>query len=56
MTWEVIASLIFRYGVPFVEHLIQNSKNNTVVSLESWAALTAKIQTPGYELIPKKIV
>lgn len=48
--WGALAGLALTFGVPFVEQIISNSKNNTPVTPEAWAALKAKIQTP-YEAL-----
>ncbi len=53
VTWSVIASLVLKYGVPFVDQLIQNLKNNNPVTLDEWNALKAKIDTPFDVLVPK---
>ena len=48
--WGALAGLALTFGVPFVTHLISNSKNNTPVTLEEWNALKAKIATPYEDL------
>jgi len=54
MDWITIATLIARYGIPFVEKLMANAQNKTAVTPQEWQALTTLIQTPGEVLIPKR--
>ena len=54
MDWMVIAELIARYGVPFVEKLLANAQNKTPVTLAEWDALKVKIAIPGEVLIPER--
>lgn len=54
MDWLTIATLIARYGVPFVEKLISNAKTQAPVTDLEWANLMALIETPGEVLIPKR--
>ncbi len=44
--WGAIAGLALTFGLPFVDQLIANAKNNTVPTPEEWANLRAKIATP----------
>lgn len=41
LTWEEIAILIVRYGLPFVERLIANISKGGAPTPEEWAALAA---------------
>ena len=54
MDWITIATLVARYGIPYVEKLIANAQNKVPVTPQEWQALTALIQTPGEVLIPKR--
>jgi hypothetical protein len=54
MEWSVIATLIAKYGIPFVDQLIQNLQKQTPPTLEEWTALKAKVETPFDELVPKQ--
>lgn len=54
MDWITIATLIARYGIPFVEKLMSNAQNKAPVTPQEWQALTVLIQTPGEVLIPKR--
>jgi hypothetical protein len=53
LTWAAVASLVVKYGVPFVEQLLTNAQKNTPVTLDEWTALKAKIDTPFDVLVPK---
>lgn len=53
LSWSVIASLVLKFGVPFVDQLITNIQNNTTPTPEAWASLKAKIDTPFEVLVPK---
>lgn len=55
ITWSVVAQLVLRYGVPFVDQLITNIKNQAPVTPEEWTALRAKIATPFEALVPKAV-
>jgi hypothetical protein len=54
MDWIALAGLIARYGLPFVEGLMENAANNKPVTLAEWQALKAKIEIPGEVLVPKR--
>lgn len=54
ITWSVIAGLVAKYGVPFVEQLLTNITNKAPVTAAEWNTLTAKIQTPFDQLVPKQ--
>lgn len=54
MDWAVIATLIARYGIPFVDQLIQNLQKQTPPTLEEWAQLKTKIDTSFDSLVPKQ--
>jgi len=48
--WGILATLVASEGIPFVDHLIQNSKNNTPVTPDAWLDLRAKAKTPFQDL------
>lgn len=48
--WGIIATLIAKEGVPFVDHLIANGKNNVPATPETYAELRKKARTPMEEL------
>ena len=50
LTWLQIASLVAKYGLPWVEKLINNAQNNTPVTPEEWAS--AKKLIPFDTLVP----
>ena len=50
LTWLQIASLIAKYGLPFVEKLLSNAQNNVPVTAAEWDAL--KKCTPFDSLVP----
>jgi hypothetical protein len=53
ISWSVVAGLVLKYGIPFVDQLIRNIQNDKPVTSEEWAALKVKIDTPFDELVPK---
>lgn len=53
LSWSIVATLIAKYGLPFVEQLVLNISTNQPVSPENWNALIAKINTPFNDLVPK---
>jgi len=55
MEWITIATLVAKYGIPFVEHLIDNVQNNKPVTVAEWASLKAKLEVTGEQLIPLKV-
>jgi hypothetical protein len=55
LTWGTIATLVAKYGVPFVEQLLQNASNNKPVTMVEWAGLVAKIEVPFDVLVPLKL-
>jgi hypothetical protein len=54
MDWLMIAELIAKYGLPFVEKLIFNIENKVPVTTAEWDLLKAKIEIPGPVLIPER--
>lgn len=50
LTWLEIASLIAKYGLPFVEKLLSNAQDNKPVTVEEWDALKKCI--PFDTLVP----
>lgn len=52
--WGALAAVAYKFGAPFVEKLIANSKANADPTAEEWAALTTLISTPGEVYIPKR--
>lgn len=52
--WGLIAGVALKFGVPFVTGLLVNAKDKAPVTLETWGALAAKIETPGEVLVPKR--
>lgn len=54
MEWTVIATLVAKYGIPFVDQLITNMQKQTAPTLEEWTALKAKIDTSFDSLVPKQ--
>ena len=55
MDWMLVATLLLKYGEPFVEQLIENINNKTPVTPEEYAKLKEKLQITGDELIPLKV-
>lgn len=53
ISWTIVAQLIIKYGVPFVDNLIGNMQKQTVPTLDEWNALKAKIDTSFDSLVPK---
>lgn len=54
ITWTVVAQLIIKYGVPFVDQLITNMQKQGLPTLDEWNALKKKIDTPFDVLVPKQ--
>lgn len=54
LDWVTLAALLARYGIPFVEKLMQNAETKTPVTPAEWQALSNLIETPGEILIPKR--
>lgn len=54
ISWSVLATLIAKYGIPFVDQLITNMQKQTPPTLDEWAALKTKIDTPFDDLVPKQ--
>ena len=54
MDWLMIAELIARYGLPFVEKLIANAQNKVPVTMAEWELLKSKIEVSGETLIPER--
>lgn len=54
MPWAVFVELILRYGLPFAETLLENAGKTDPVTPAEWAALMAKIEIRGEDLIPKR--
>ena len=52
MDWLTIATLIARYGVPFVSSLIEKSEAKQPVTLAEWTALVSKIEKPFDSFVP----
>lgn len=48
-----IATLVLRYGIPFVSGLIEKAHKKETVSTEEWAGLLLKVETPFDSLVPK---
>ena len=55
MDWMTIATLIAKYGLPFVDKLISNAANNTPVTPDEWQKQRALIETPFDALCPPKV-
>ena len=55
MDWLTLATLIARYGIPWVEGIMENQANNKPVTMDEWKALKAKIAITGETLIPPRV-
>lgn len=54
ISWAMVAQLVIKYGVPFVDNLIQNMQKQTPPTLEEWTALKTKINVDFETLVPKQ--
>ncbi len=55
MDWLTLATLIARYGIPWVEGIMENQANNKPVTMDEWKALKAKLAITGETLVPPRV-
>lgn len=52
--WGAVAALAYKFGVPFVSHLIENARTHVDPTPDEWAKLAAKVEIPGEVLVPSR--